>query len=64
MLNDRGGYESDFTITCIDWDEYLIVTGSAQAVRDRDVIERALAAMPQRMLCTVTDVTRCTRCWR
>jgi len=57
MLNDRGGYESDFTITCIDWDEYLIVTGSAQAVRDRDVIERALAAMPRRMQCTVTDVT-------
>jgi glycine cleavage system aminomethyltransferase T/glycine/D-amino acid oxidase-like deaminating enzyme len=57
MLNDRGGYESDFTITCVDWDEYLIVTGSAQAVRDRDVIERALAAMPKRMVCTVTDVT-------
>jgi len=57
MLNERGGYESDFTITCIDWDEYLIVTGSAQAVRDRDVIERALASMPRRMLCTVTDVT-------
>jgi glycine cleavage system aminomethyltransferase T/glycine/D-amino acid oxidase-like deaminating enzyme len=57
MLNERGGYESDFTITCIDWNEYLIVTGSAQAVRDRDVIERALAATPQRMLCTVTDVT-------
>jgi 4-methylaminobutanoate oxidase (formaldehyde-forming) len=57
MLNERGGYESDFTITCIDWDEYLIVTGSAQAVRDRDVIERALATLPRRMLCTVTDVT-------
>jgi 4-methylaminobutanoate oxidase (formaldehyde-forming) len=57
MLNDRGGYESDFTITCVDWDEYLIVTGSAQAVRDRDVIERALAAMPKPMVCTVTDVT-------
>jgi 4-methylaminobutanoate oxidase (formaldehyde-forming) len=57
MLNERGGYESDFTITCIDWDEYLIVTGSAQAVRDRDVIERALATLPRRLLCTVTDVT-------
>jgi len=57
MLNDRGGYESDFTITCIDWNEYLIVTGSAQAVRDGDVIERALATMPQRRSCTVTDVT-------
>ncbi len=42
MLNDRGGYESDFTITCVDDDA---VSGrhrlSAQAVRDRDVIERA-----------------------
>jgi 4-methylaminobutanoate oxidase (formaldehyde-forming) len=57
MLNERGGYESDFTITCIDWDEYLIVTGSAQAVRDRDVIERALAAMPQALHCTATDIT-------
>ena len=57
MLNARGGYESDFTITCIDRDEYLIVTGSAQAVRDRDVIERALAAMPGRPHCAVIDVT-------
>jgi 4-methylaminobutanoate oxidase (formaldehyde-forming) len=57
MLNERGGYESDFTITCIGWDEYLIVTGSSQAVRDRDVIERALTVMPAKMLCTVSDVT-------
>jgi 4-methylaminobutanoate oxidase (formaldehyde-forming) len=57
MLNERGGYESDFTVTCVDWDEYLIVTGSAQAVRDRDVIERALLAMPQWPRCAVTDVT-------
>ena len=42
MLNERGGYESDFTITCLDANEYMIVTGSAQAVRDRDVIEREL----------------------
>lgn len=57
LLNERGGYESDCTITCLDWDEYLIVTGSAQIVRDRDVIERTLAALPQRPSCTVTDVT-------
>jgi 4-methylaminobutanoate oxidase (formaldehyde-forming) len=57
LLNERAGYESDFTVTCIDWDEYLIVTGSAQSVRDRDVIERALLSMPRPMLCTVTDVT-------
>jgi 4-methylaminobutanoate oxidase (formaldehyde-forming) len=57
MLNARGGYESDFTVTCLDWDEFLIVTGSAQAVRDRDVIERALAALPRPPACAVTDVT-------
>ena len=55
MLNARGGYESDFTITCIDPAEYLIVTGSAQAVRDRDVIERRLAALDLR--CALADVT-------
>ena len=43
MLNERGGYESDFTITCVDPDQFMIVTSSAQAVRDRDVIERAIA---------------------
>lgn len=55
MLNERGGYESDFTITCLDAGEYMIVTGSAQAVRDRDVIERALARAGLR--CAVLDVT-------
>src|SRR6185436_19251801 len=34
MLNDRGGYESDFTLTRTADDEYLVVTGSAQATRD------------------------------
>jgi 4-methylaminobutanoate oxidase (formaldehyde-forming) len=57
MLNARGGYESDFTITRLADDEFMIVTGSAQAVRDRDVIERALAAMQPRPRCEVVDVT-------
>jgi 4-methylaminobutanoate oxidase (formaldehyde-forming) len=57
MLNERGGYESDFTVTMLAADEYMIVTGSAQAVRDRDVIERAIATMPQRLRCSVVDVT-------
>ncbi len=47
MLNERGGYESDFTVTMLDSDEYMIVTGSAQAVRDRDVIERTIATLPR-----------------
>src|SRR5512139_3486809 len=55
MLNERGGYESDFTITCIEVDEYMVVTGSAQAVRDRDVIERELAKSGLR--CAVVDIT-------
>jgi 4-methylaminobutanoate oxidase (formaldehyde-forming) len=55
MLNERGGYESDFTIACLDAGEYLVVTGSAQAVRDRDVIERELARA--RLRCAVVDVT-------
>ena len=57
MLNERGGYESDFTVTMLDHDEYMVVTGSAQAVRDRDVIERALATLPVHLRCTVVDVT-------
>ena len=55
MFNERGGYESDFTITCIDDGEYQVVTGSAQAVRDRDVIEREIARRVLR--CAVVDVT-------
>jgi glycine cleavage system aminomethyltransferase T/glycine/D-amino acid oxidase-like deaminating enzyme len=55
MLNDRGGYESDFTITCLGAGEYMIVTSSGSAVRDRDVIDRALRQ--RRLRCTVTDVT-------
>jgi glycine cleavage system aminomethyltransferase T/glycine/D-amino acid oxidase-like deaminating enzyme len=55
MLNERGGYESDFTITCIDPDEYLVVTGSAQSVRDRDLVEREVVQRALR--CSVVDVT-------
>ncbi len=57
MLNDRGGYESDFTVTLLDHNEYMVVTGSAQAVRDRDVIERAFAALPDAPRCEVFDIT-------
>jgi 4-methylaminobutanoate oxidase (formaldehyde-forming) len=55
MLNERGGYESDFTITCVGPDQYWIVTSSGSAVRDRDVIERAIHSRDLR--CTVTDIT-------
>ena len=37
MLNERGGFESDLTITRLAADRFLILTGSAQATRDVDV---------------------------
>jgi 4-methylaminobutanoate oxidase (formaldehyde-forming) len=57
LLNARAGYESDCTITCIADGEYMIVTGSAQAVRDRDLIERWLRAASERPHCEVVDIT-------
>lgn len=54
MLNERGTYESDFTLTRLASNEYLIVTGSAQTVRDFDVIEKQIPADSH---CTLVDVT-------
>ncbi|NUP46719.1 MAG: FAD-dependent oxidoreductase [Catenulispora sp.] len=54
MLNERGGYESDFTATRIGAEEYLIVTGSAQTTRDFAFIERRL---PPDARVALVDVT-------
>ncbi|HJR00543.1 MAG TPA: FAD-dependent oxidoreductase [Methylomirabilota bacterium] len=54
MLNERGGFESDLTVTRLADDAYLIVTGSAQGPRDLDWIRRHLPAGAR---ATVTDVT-------
>src|SRR6186713_1683432 len=40
MLNERGGFESDVTVTRLGADRFLIVTGSAQTPRDLDWIAR------------------------
>jgi glycine cleavage system aminomethyltransferase T/glycine/D-amino acid oxidase-like deaminating enzyme len=40
MLNGRGGFESDLTITRLAADTFFILTGSAQATRDADWINR------------------------
>ncbi len=40
MLNSRGGYEADVTITRVAFDEYLVITGSASILRDHSWIER------------------------
>jgi 4-methylaminobutanoate oxidase (formaldehyde-forming) len=57
MLNERGGYESDFTLTRLAPDQYLMVTGSAQTTRDMDCLERRIAGLPGDPRCTVVDVT-------
>jgi glycine cleavage system aminomethyltransferase T/glycine/D-amino acid oxidase-like deaminating enzyme len=40
MLNTRGGFESDLTVLRLAVDRFLLVTGSAQPVRDADWIAR------------------------
>jgi glycine cleavage system aminomethyltransferase T/glycine/D-amino acid oxidase-like deaminating enzyme len=54
MLNERGGYESDCTITRLAHDEYLVVTGSASIVRDLAWITSHIAAEAH---VTAVDVT-------
>ncbi|MBL8670329.1 MAG: FAD-dependent oxidoreductase, partial [Alphaproteobacteria bacterium] len=54
MLNGRGGYESDLTVTRLAADSYLVVTGTAQATRDADWIRRNI---PEESRAVLTDVT-------
>jgi 4-methylaminobutanoate oxidase (formaldehyde-forming) len=54
MLNERGGYESDLTVTRLSDDAYFIVTGTAQVTRDADWIRRHL---DERSRAVLTDVT-------
>ena len=54
LLNERGGYESDLTVTRLAPDRYLVVTGTAQATRDCDYLTRHV---PQRHAVTIVDVT-------
>ena len=54
MLNDRGGYESDLTAMRLAQDRFLLVTGSAQPVRDHDWIARHV---PDGAHCSITDVS-------
>jgi heterotetrameric sarcosine oxidase gamma subunit len=40
FLNERGGYESDLTVSRVGPEAWFIVTGSAQRIRDADWIRR------------------------
>jgi glycine cleavage system T protein len=54
MLNERGGYESDFTVSRIAEDQYFLVTAVGTTVRDFDFIKRRI---PEDARATITDVT-------
>jgi 4-methylaminobutanoate oxidase (formaldehyde-forming) len=55
MLNERGGYESDLTVTRLRDDAYLIVSGSAQATRDAHWIRRHIPTGARAALSDVTE---------
>jgi len=54
MLNRRGGFESDLTIARLAADSFLILTGTAQTIRDADWIGRNI---PDSARAVLTDVT-------
>ena len=54
ILNERGTFESDLTIARLARDKFLIVTGSAQPMRDMDWFARHV---DQDAHVTLTDVT-------
>jgi len=55
MLNERGGFESDLTLTRIADDTFFILTGSAQATRDADRIVKHIGESEFAALVDVTS---------
>ena len=53
-LNDRGGIESDLTVTRLSEDNYMVVTAGASATRDWAWLQRNI---PDDARCQLTDVT-------
>jgi 4-methylaminobutanoate oxidase (formaldehyde-forming) len=54
MLNERGGFESDLTVTRLAVNEFFVVTGSGQATRDFAWIERHIERDEHAVLVDVT----------
>ncbi|PUA82879.1 GcvT family protein [Nocardioides currus] len=54
LLNARGTYESDLTVTRLSATDYLLVSSAATTVRDQDHLRRQ---MPAGCAATVVDVT-------
>jgi glycine cleavage system aminomethyltransferase T/glycine/D-amino acid oxidase-like deaminating enzyme len=55
MLNERGGFESDLTVTRVGANQFFIVTGSSQATRDFAWIERHVKPDEHAALVDVTS---------
>ena len=55
MLNERGTYESDVTVTRTGRDEYLVVSSAATTERDKDHIRRNLPSDANASLVDVTS---------
>ncbi|MCW2493086.1 MAG: FAD-dependent oxidoreductase, partial [Frankiales bacterium] len=54
LLNERGGYESDVTVTRTGREEYLLITGAASVIHDLDHLRRNFPADAR---VNVVDVT-------
>src|SRR5215467_2804010 len=54
MLNERGTYESDLTVTRLSADEFLLVSSAATTERDQDHIARRI---PPGLHASLVDVT-------
>ncbi len=54
MLNERGGFESDLTVLRLARERFMLITGSAQPVRDADWIGRHIGEYEHAVL---TDVS-------
>jgi 4-methylaminobutanoate oxidase (formaldehyde-forming) len=58
MLNSRGGYEADVTVTRTGESDFLLVTSSASPMRDADWLRRHLRDLPTSgREATIEDVT-------
>ena len=55
MLNERGTYESDVTVTRTGVDEFFIVSSAATTERDKDHIRRSMPADARASLVDVTS---------
>jgi heterotetrameric sarcosine oxidase gamma subunit len=55
LLNERGTYESDVTLTRLSGEEYLIVSSAATTVRDADHIRRRIRPGQRATLVDVTS---------